>query len=111
MGSVLSCFTNDFYGGSKSDLIRGSGEHAERRWFALVGIYVDRLFLRPHGPIETIETIEMIEMISESAGLRYVAQVSDGGVESMSSWTFGVSAPAFGRGIPYGLEVSKKSQS
>ena len=89
----------------KSDQIRGSGGHAKRLWFALVGIFVDRPFLRPHGPIETIETIEMIEMIWGSAGRRYVAQGSDGGAESMSSWTFGVSAPAVGMGFPCGLEV------
>ena len=52
-----------------------------------------------------IETIEMIEMIWGSVGRRYVARGSEGGVESMSFRTFGVSAPAVVMGFPYELEV------
>ena len=63
MGSFLGGFIRDFNGGAKSDQILGSGGHAIRLWFALVGIFVDCPFLRTRGPIETIETIEMIEMI------------------------------------------------
>ena len=51
----------------------------------------------------------MIEMIWGSAGWRYVAQGSDGGVESMSSWSFDVSAPAVGMGFPYGFGSVIKS--
>ena len=96
MGSFWDVFFRHFNGGVKSNQILGSGGHAIRLWFALVGIFVDCPFLRTRGPIETIETIEMIEMIWGSAGWRYVAQGSDGGVESMSSRTFGASALAVG---------------
>ena len=92
MGSFWAHFFRDFNGGSKSDQILGSGGHAIRLWFALVGIFVDCPFLRTRGPIETIDTIEMIEMIWRPAGRTYVAQGLrwGGRVEAiLDSWCFG----------------------
>ena len=105
MGSFLGLFFRDFNGGSKSDQILGSGGHAIRLWFALVGIFVDCPFLRPRGPIEVIEMIEVIEVIRWPLAGDTLRKGSDGGVESRPSWILGVSAMGVGMGFTYGLGV------